>query len=92
MHSGKEYYNNDLMVPIFNYGKKLPVSTKDVAEILLDGSVPNDRICTSVPVFVQHNVDFIVAREKFGDWRDVKNDFNYKMNKVKTKNLFCRDQ
>ena len=62
------------MVPIFNYGKKLPVLTKDAAEILLYGSVPNDRICTGVPVFVQHNVEFIVAIEKLGDWRDVKND------------------
>ena len=57
------------MVPIFNYGKTLPVLTKDAAEILLYGSVPNDRICTDVPVFVQHNVEFIVAIEKLGDWK-----------------------
>ena len=81
------YYHNDLCMPVFSEGDVKPASTKDIVLLLINGKIPTEKIASAPPVYVEHNVSFIVDSSTLGDWRDAKIDLAG-MKRSKTKSFY----
>ena len=89
--SEQEYYNKDLNLPVFAKGNGTPSSTKDVVEILLN-ILDRSVVCSATPVYVRHNVEFIVDTNKLDDWKDIRTDMNACLTRSGTKTLFFKEE
>ena len=83
-----QYYNNDLLLPVYASGRDVSRETKSVVSLIVEGETPVPLIATATPVYVYHNVEFIVDSSKLGDWRDLKNDLIPGMTRSATKTFY----
>ena len=60
-----EYYNNNLALPIYRRGGNCPRKTKAIALSIMSGDVEPKRISTANPLYVQHNVEFMIDKRNF---------------------------
>ena len=64
-------YSNDPALKIFKKGVSNPVHTLEALQMIL-GAKKN--LATERPVFVEHNVIFLVDTTKMKNWQDLRND------------------
>ena len=78
-------------MPIYRSGRITPCETKKVAELLIHRNLPPNIIATSTPVYVKHNVEFLVDTSCLGNWRDIKTDMIIDMVRSATKTFYFED-
>ena len=61
------------MLPVWESGSSVPATTKDAINIIISNP-PSQKICRAVPVYVKHNVTFLVDTSVLIDWRDIRTD------------------
>ena len=44
-----QYYNNDLLLPVFEYGKIVPAETNHITEIIVSGDLPGEILASATP-------------------------------------------
>ena len=84
----KTFYNNDLRLPVYSENKDHASETYATATILISDNVPDDKIATATPLYVRHNVEFIIDTKHLGDWRDAKDDNIVGMTRSSTKSFY----
>ena len=67
-----KFYNDDMKLPVLEWGMKQGMHTKDAVQILRE--FPEKRVASAVPIRVQHNVAFVVDSWKLKNIWDVKCD------------------
>ena len=60
-------------MPIWESGSSVPIKTKDAANIIIFNP-PSGKIYWAVPVYVKHNVAFLVDTSALIDWKDIRTD------------------
>ena len=66
------YYNNDLSLPIYNRGAKKTTQTKVIGKLLISDNVDKNRVCTSVPSYVDTSVEIVIDTSIMGNFEDSK--------------------
>ena len=79
-----QYYNNDLLLPVFEYGKNVSTETKHITEIIVTGDLPGAILASATPQYVEQNGAFLVDTSYLDDWGDLKTDINMKRSATKT--------
>ena len=79
-----QYYNNDLLLPVFEYGKNVSTETKHINEIIVTGDLPGAILASATPQYVEQNAAFLVDTSYLDDWWDLKTDINMKRSATKT--------
>ena len=80
-----EYYNNNLTLPLFSQGQQKPRESKEMALLLMGDNIERSIVCTSVPIFVEHNVEFLIDVSSIGNFEDAK---THGMRRIKTKYFY----
>ena len=83
-----EFYQNDICLPMFSKGNDTPMRSKVIASLIISDEINKDKIAFAPPVYVEHNVSFMIDSSSLGDHRDLKMDLTAGMTKNKTKFLF----
>ena len=79
-----QYYNNDLLLPVFEYGKNVSTEIKHITEIIVTGDLPGAILASATPQYVEQNAAFLVDTSYLDDWWDLKTDINMKRSATKT--------
>ena len=68
-----EFYDHNSQLPIFGHPNK-GYNCEQIVHILLDPSISKELICSTNPIYVHHNVSFIVDLSKLKNPNDVHAD------------------
>ena len=71
--SSVEFYDGNPQLPVFGHPNK-GYSSEQIVHILLDQSIDDQLICSTNPVYVHHNVSFIVDLSTLKNPNDVRAD------------------
>ena len=73
----RTHYNDDSMLPVFKWTtSQTHFSIEQLAEFLICDIISEDKICSTQPVRVCHNVSFVVNLDQLGDEHDIRADEN----------------
>ena len=82
-----EYYRNDICLPVFIKRENKPKGTES---LIINENIPFDRIASAPPVYVEHDVSFIINSSTLEDKRDIKVDLIAGMKRSRTKIFYYR--
>lgn len=73
----RTHYNDDSMLPVYKWtSSQTHFSIEELARVLLCDIIPENKICSTQPVRVCHNVSFIVNLDNLNDEHDIRADEN----------------